>query len=232
MNTITVKAVVLQRTDYGEADRILVVLTDSHGVLHIMAKGVRKIKSKMAGGVELFAVNELTVALGKNELKTLISSRMHTAYHAILTDINRTMLGYTLLRFLYKQLEHEAGPEYYDLLTQSLAGLDDLATPPALIELWFYLQFAGLSGVQPDLQHDVAGQRLQPDMRYAYMPDEGRLQVSAQGFIEADHIKLVRFLLTQPLSAVRRVRAAPEVITGCSAFIRHLKQVHEPPHHA
>ncbi len=224
MNTITTKAVVLQRTDYGEADRILVVLTDAHGVQHVLAKGVRKITSKLAGGVELFAINELSIALGKNELRTLISARMHTAYGQILTDIQRTMLGYELLRFLYKQLEHEAGPEYFAAITQALAGLHDTAMDPALVELWFYLHFAALSGLQPDLTHDVAGQRLQPNQSYGYVPDEGRLQVSPHGILSGDHIKLVRFLLAQPLAAARRLRVDAAIISGCGSFIRPIKQ--------
>ena len=49
------KAIVLRRTDYGEADRILQLLTPS-GKRSVIARGVRKEKSKLAGGIELFSV--------------------------------------------------------------------------------------------------------------------------------------------------------------------------------
>jgi len=39
----------LSRTDYGEADRILTVLTPDYGKLRLLAKGVRKVKSKLGG---------------------------------------------------------------------------------------------------------------------------------------------------------------------------------------
>ena len=222
MNTVTVKAVVLQRTDFGEADRILVVLTDTAGVVHVLAKGVRRIKSKLAGGIELFAVNELTLAKSRGDLQTLVSARMQQVYGAILHDIERTMLGYELLRFLYKQLEHEAGPEYFDLLTQALAGLQ-AGQPPLLVRLWFYAQFMTLSGMQPDLQHDVTGGRLKADGLYAFNSDEGRLQLSPHGSITADHIKLMRFICSQSMAAASKLRIPENAIVGCEAFIRHIR---------
>ena len=44
------QAIVLRRTNYGEADRILQLLTPE-GKKSVMAKGVRKEKSKLAGGI-------------------------------------------------------------------------------------------------------------------------------------------------------------------------------------
>ena len=44
---------VLRRTNYGEADRILNLITPQ-GKISAIAKGVRKPKSKLAGGVEMF----------------------------------------------------------------------------------------------------------------------------------------------------------------------------------
>lgn len=63
MKTYRTQAVVLRRTNYGEADRILQLLTPD-GRRSVMARGVRKEKSKLAGGVELFAkrVNKSSLA--------------------------------------------------------------------------------------------------------------------------------------------------------------------------
>ncbi|HEX2615498.1 MAG TPA: DNA repair protein RecO, partial [Nitrososphaera sp.] len=52
-------ALVISRTNFGEADRILTFLTPNHGKVRGIAKGVRKPKSKLAGGIELFSVCDL-----------------------------------------------------------------------------------------------------------------------------------------------------------------------------
>jgi DNA repair protein RecO (recombination protein O) len=73
MQQLQTRGIILSRTDFGEADRILTVLTPQQGKLRLMAKGVRKIKSKLAGGIELFSVSDITYIRGKGELGTLIS---------------------------------------------------------------------------------------------------------------------------------------------------------------
>ena len=59
-NDIRTKALVLRRTNFGEADRIINFLTEQ-GVVAAIAKGVRKEKSKLAGAVELFCLSEITL---------------------------------------------------------------------------------------------------------------------------------------------------------------------------
>jgi DNA repair protein RecO (recombination protein O) len=45
------QGVVLTRINYAEADRILTVLTEDFGKVSLIAKGTRKEKSKLAGGI-------------------------------------------------------------------------------------------------------------------------------------------------------------------------------------
>ena len=49
MPTYLTEGVVLRRVDYGEADRILTVLTREHGKIGVIARGVRKAGSRLAG---------------------------------------------------------------------------------------------------------------------------------------------------------------------------------------
>ena len=67
MKTERMRAIVLRRTNYGEADRILQLLTPE-GRRSVMAKGVRREKSKLAGGIELFALTDVVIGQGRGEL--------------------------------------------------------------------------------------------------------------------------------------------------------------------
>ncbi|MCA9330182.1 DNA repair protein RecO, partial [Candidatus Saccharibacteria bacterium] len=60
MKQIVTVGIVLARINYGEADRIVTILTPDHGKIRLLARGVRKIKSRLAGGIELFSINDLT----------------------------------------------------------------------------------------------------------------------------------------------------------------------------
>ena len=59
----TTDAIVLSRFDFGEADRILTLITPGGGKLKAIAKGIRRPTSRIGGSLEPFA--ELTVALAR-----------------------------------------------------------------------------------------------------------------------------------------------------------------------
>jgi DNA repair protein RecO (recombination protein O) len=69
MRQISTEGIILKRINFSEADRILTVLTSNNGQVSMLAKGVRKSKSKLAGGLEIFSVSEINYIDGKSDLK-------------------------------------------------------------------------------------------------------------------------------------------------------------------
>jgi len=59
------EAIVLRRTDYGEADRILTLFTPMYGKLRAIAKGIRRPTSRLAGHLEPFTRTQLLLATGR-----------------------------------------------------------------------------------------------------------------------------------------------------------------------
>ena len=82
---IRTQGFVLKRTNYGEADRILNIITPG-GKMSAIAKGVRKEKSKLAGGIEMFSLVELNIHSGKSDLWTITSAKMLKYYSNLLVD--------------------------------------------------------------------------------------------------------------------------------------------------
>jgi DNA repair protein RecO (recombination protein O) len=62
----SIEAIVLKRTDIGEADRILTLFTPNRGKMRAVAKGTRRPISKKAGHLELLNRSQLQLALGRN----------------------------------------------------------------------------------------------------------------------------------------------------------------------
>lgn len=70
---------VIRKCDFGEADRIVTLLTDEFGKIDCLAKGARRLKSKFCGRLELFNEIEITAFTGR-ELHYLNEARLITAY--------------------------------------------------------------------------------------------------------------------------------------------------------
>lgn len=194
MKPTATTGIILARIDFGEADRILTVLTPDYGKLHLIAKGVRRVRSKLAGGIELFSVSDITFVRGRHELGTLVSARLQTYYDHIVKDLDRTLAGYELIKLLNRYTEDNTETAYFELLHTALESLNnpDIALP--LIRTWFMARIISLSGHSPNLLRDNLGRQLQPGRRYAFDVDSMAFSEAADGPYEERQVKLLRLI--------------------------------------
>ena len=197
------QALVLRRTNYGEADRVVHFLTPE-GQVAVMAKGVRKARSKLAGGIEMFCLSEITVHQGKAKLGVLTSAKPLHFYQYILTDWRRLELAASALKALGK-FEGIAAAEFFQIGKTSLEALDQ-GLPCDLVEAWLALRLAAARGEEVNLYCDVTGSPLQSDLVYEWDPFERGLRPQSQGAISADQIKLMRLLVTSSPQLVAKVK--------------------------
>ena len=225
---IVTQGIVLSRREYQEADRILTVLTPDHGKVSIIAKGVRRPKSRLAGGIELFSVNDLTILPGRSELKTLISSRLITYYSEIVKDINRTMLGYDLLKRVNRTIEDAAEPVYFELLQKTLMGLNDYEVSTDLLELWFTMQLLSIAGHTPNLRTDTEGNPLDVHEGYLFDFESMSFRQQKDGPYTSNHIKLLRlgYGTDSPL-AMKQIKAAETYEKDVLALVKNILKQHD-----
>lgn len=225
MQQLVTKGIVLMRTDYGEADRILTMLTPNVGKLRLMAKGVRRLKSKLAGGIELFSTAELVYIPGRGEIGTLVSARLICYYHTIVGDIERTMLGYDLIRQLHRETEDQPEAGYYQLLEHAFAALADHMVPADIIRLWFPGQLLRLSGHVPNLTHEHSGQRLQAGQTYEFSFDDATFMPKPDGIFTTDDIKFLRLMFSDNHPRVlAKVTGAEQLADKTKPLVRFMAQ--------
>jgi DNA repair protein RecO (recombination protein O) len=197
-----------------------VQLITPDGRRSVMARGVRKEKSKLAGGIELFAVSDVVIGEGKGDLGVLISAKLDHFYRHILEDYDRLQFAYTAVKLVARASETVDEPEWFDLLQESLAGLDVLTIPLPLIEIWFYLRYASLLGHDLNLELDVDGEQLEVDVLYRYdMAEQGLRKVST-GELTSEHIKLLRLIATRPLKVLIQIGGVGALLSECLRVVR------------
>jgi DNA repair protein RecO (recombination protein O) len=205
------RALVLRRVDYGEADRIVDLLTP-HGKVAVIAKGVRREKSRMAGGIELFSLSEVVVRRKRAEGLGILSSVRLVEFYGtgIMTDLGRLELAGEVLREVGKLVEGVEGGEFFDLTQQVLEALGD-GVVPEVARAWWRLNLLRASGEGVNLWRDVAGTKLAAGERYTWDEGERGLRVAPGGTIGTDEIKVMRLMVSGRLAVVRRLREAAEV---------------------
>jgi DNA repair protein RecO (recombination protein O) len=149
-----VEAIVLRHTDWGEADRLLWLFTREIGKVQVVAKGVRKPRSRKAGHLEPFTRVELLLARGR-DLPIVTQAEAQDTYLVLREDLVR--VGYAsyiielLDRFTYEEGENIG---LYRLLAETLSRLNT-ETQPAFAVRYYEIRLLDLVGFRPQLFHCV-----------------------------------------------------------------------------
>lgn len=183
--------------------------------MSVMAKAVRREKSRLAGGIELFATCDITVGIGRGDLGILTASRLETFYSHIMTDYNRLQFGYDSIKHITKVAATVDEPAFYDLLEQVFGALNDAQIDVRLTRTWFWLQLAILLGIGMNLSTDINGMKLVEDATYNFSEADQGMVFSDNGMFGSDHIKLLRILSAQPPKVAAQVSSADSLINDC-----------------
>ena len=139
--------VVLRTYRLGEADRIVVLLTEGRGKVRAVAKGVRKTKSRFGSRLESTTHVRALFYEGR-QLDNISSADALDAHPRLRQDLDRTTDALALLEAVDQVAqEGEAAPALYRMLVSALRTLDEARS--ALLVPAFYWKLLALEGVAP-----------------------------------------------------------------------------------
>ncbi len=206
--TFRTDAVVLRRQDFGEADRLLMILTPDHGKFRAVAKGARKPVARKTGHVELFALVDMLIARGR-ELHIVTQAETKEPFLPLREDLVRATYANHLVELLDRfTVEQDASHAEFDLLVNALGWLCT-DVDPRLAARYYEMRLLGLAGFAPSLHQCAIGQEnLEPQDQF-FSPLDG-------GVICPDHhagmdrgmlvslmeLKILRYMQTRPWEAI------------------------------
>jgi DNA repair protein RecO (recombination protein O) len=229
MPTYQTTGIVIGRTNFGEADRVVRFLTPDHGKVSAVAKGVRKIKSRSGGHLELFGEVNLMLATGRN-LDVVTSARLIWYPHHLAEAYDRLGLAFAMATAIYRLVETQhPQPTLYAVLAEALRAIDAGAGGP-LPELWFKLRLLEVLGYHPELGHCVVCGRSDPELGYFFDAARGGIVCQSDATATArpmpnPAIKLWRILSDHPYATASQISGAAALATDtlalCDDFYEH-----------
>jgi DNA repair protein RecO (recombination protein O) len=227
--SIRVEAVVVRHSNWGEADRLLVLFSRERGKLRAIAKGVRKMHSRKAGHLEPFTKVSLQLARGR-DLWIVTQAETVESYLQIREDLVRTAYASYAVelveRFTY---EEGASLPLYQLLQETLkriASEEDCY----LAVRYFEIHALDLAGFRPELTRCVGcGREIRAEDQFfdaglggALCPDCG-LKTTTSRQITMEGLKYLRHLQRSSYREAARAqipeRARREIETILQAYI-------------
>ncbi len=166
-------AIVLSRFDYGEADRILSLLTPDHGKIKVIAKGIRRPTSRLGGSLEPLA--ELRVSLVRGRTFDVVTQVAIVHMWLRLRDsLEATATAWYAAELADRSLEerHPAEPLY--ALIRRTYELLDAGLEPGRAARWYEMRLADELGQRPEVDRCVECDRLvEPDEEVRWVPSLG-----------------------------------------------------------
>ncbi len=155
MSLTKTRGVVIRATNFAEADRILEIYSDDLGKIRAVARGVRKIQSKLAGHLEPFTYVDLMLAKGRGDLPTITGARAISHFSGIRKQVERGASAAYLAELVSKlNPDAQASRRFPALLRGSLEALDN-GHDPVQVVAYFEWQALIAAGWQPELSHCV-----------------------------------------------------------------------------
>ena len=228
-------AIVLSRFDYGEADRILTLLTPELGKIKAIAKGIRRPTSRIGGSLEPLAELRLQLAKGRT-FDVVTQVTMQHAWLGLRDDLEVTATAWYCAELVDRSLEERHAAEPLYLLLRRAYELLDAGMAPGRVARWFEMRLCDELGVRPEVDRCVECDRLlEPDDEVRWMPLLGGVLCSSHAGpsfgvagLSMDALKVLKAYQRMDVEALAGLRLPPaveaEVERVLGDFVRHVME--------
>ncbi len=225
--TYSVEAVVVRASDFGEADRLVTLLTPFSGLVRAVARGARKPKSRLGGNVDLLrhikaSVNEGRSLHSVSQVQSLSSLRgLHSGLEKMSTGLYMAEIAE---RF---SVEGASNPELFNQFVQMLLILNAEPMHP-LMARWFETQVLRINGFLPTINQCVdCGTELEPQ-GHVFSPERGGIVCPDCRASESDvllpaslnTVKLLRHLARAEWQEVRPINASEDDLRQVARILK------------
>ena len=144
------EGIILSETNYSESSKILNILTDKHGLIGVMSKGCRNMKSKLRGVSRKLIYGTMHVYYKENGLSTLIGVDVINSFSKTMMDLEKISYASFILDLTYQVVKQTESEEIFDLLKNTLIKLEN-GLPPLPLTNIFELKLLDYLGVSPNI---------------------------------------------------------------------------------
>jgi len=150
MKIESLEGIVLSETNYSESSKILNVFTKEKGLIGIMSKGCRNMKSKLRGVSRKLVYGTFHIYYKPNGLSTLIGVDVLNSFSKTIMDLERISYASFILDLTNQVLRQAEDNNIFELLKDTLIKIEEGLDPNALANI-LELKLLDYLGVRPSI---------------------------------------------------------------------------------
>jgi len=214
------KGFILKKVDSGEADRIFTIFTKEFGKLEILAKAIRKIGSKLRGGMEIFYLSDIEFIQGKTH-KTLTDAILIENFLNLRKDLKKLKIAFDISEIVDSLIRGEERDEkIWELLRETFEKLNKISL--SIKECWFIYyyflwNFLSILGFKPQLNScSICQKKLVPQGLYFSFEEGGVIcqncskKIKEKKKISPGTVKILRLILEKNFDFLKKLKVEKE----------------------
>lgn len=150
MKIEAVEGIVLSEVNYSESSKILNVLTREFGLIGIMSKGCRNVKSKLRGVSRKLIYGTFNIYYKESGVSTLISVDLINSFSKTMMDLTKISYSSFILDLSLQVVRQNNDNKIFELLRDSLIKIEDGINPLVITNI-LELKLLEYLGVKPNL---------------------------------------------------------------------------------
>jgi DNA repair protein RecO (recombination protein O) len=144
-----VEGIVINEKAYGETSKIINVITKEYGIIGIIAKGARTLKSEFRVSTAKLSYAYFNIIYKEGKLSTLVSADIINPFKSIIKDINKISYAVYILE-LSEQVVKQTNQNIFDLMLSGLIKINEGYDPLIIMNI-IELKYLDYLGVMPVL---------------------------------------------------------------------------------
>lgn len=148
MKIVDVKGLALSETNYSDSSKILNVLTEEYGLVGIISKGCRALKSKLRGSSRKLIYGTYHFYYKENGLSTLISVDVINDYPQTMKSLESVVYATYLLDLTKQVAKDNQDKEILNIIVSALSKIEQ-GLNPSVIKNILELKYLSFLGVAP-----------------------------------------------------------------------------------
>ena len=147
---IEVEGIVIGETNYGESSKILNVLSKEYGMIGIISKGCRSLKSNLRNVSTKLTYGIFHIYYKENKISTLANVDIINYFKKIRMDIISISYASYMLELAQQVIQQNKNPQIYSILIHSLIKIEEGMNGLVLLNI-LELKYLDYLGVMPIL---------------------------------------------------------------------------------
>ena len=150
MEVVKVKGIIISESNYSETSKLLKIITKEYGLISVMAKGAKSLKSKLRSVTTKLTYAEFQIYYKESKISTLICADIINPLINIKSDLLKISYASFLLELTEQVMKQSSETDIFDILVQTLLKIEDNYDPTIITNI-LELKYLSYLGIKPEL---------------------------------------------------------------------------------